>query len=499
MAEGARRRRRSKTPRARGTARRGAETETGTGPGTGHSSSLSIGRTHGTVHRTNDAFNVEFGFFDMLYKPRTLITLALLLGCVGYVSFSGPPTSDVAEGLTRGIYLAITVFLVYGCLQFRDSEMVRPHPIVWRLVHAAAIVYVCFLVTLLPLDLPTTRGVIQHFHPGLGTSPPGHVFANDCRLLPGKNETLKDIPIVKMVFLDRFFYIHFLGYIVKALIVRDWGILLLLSFGFEVFEISTQFILPNLNECWWDRLLLDFAGCNLLGSIIGMYLVKRMTMYRYDWVGNAIPRLSSQRIKKAQRILRQFTPHSYQPFQWGMLDSPRRFAAVSVMVLFFLISEINFFFLKHHLWIDTENPVYLLFLAIRSLLAAHAIREWYAYNTSRVKTLRLGQNCWLNCALVCFEMLLTLKWNREATPGLYPPLYIIVCWGGFASTTILWVILRFCIGGSSHRPASTGDRFLWLLRLAFVPLLYIVIDDFWRTGSRFPPNNPPKGIILSDH
>ena len=166
------------------------------------------------------------------------------------------------------------------------------------------------------------------------------------------------------------------------------------------------------------------------------------------------------------------------------------------MVLFFLISEINFFFLKHHLWIDTENPVYLLFLAIRTLLATHAIREWYAYNTSTIKDTRLGQNCWLNCALVCFEMLLTLKWNAEATPGLYPPIYIMVCWGSFALTITLWLILRFR-NTRSAQGLSSRHRLVWLLLIAFLPLLYLVIEDFWRTGGHFPPRNPAKGLVLN--
>ena len=71
---------------------------------------------------------------------------------------------------------------------------------------------------------------------------------------------------------DVFVIAHFLGWIAKALLFRDWVTLIVLSVGFEVIESTFQHILPNYNECWWDHLILDIFGCNAAGMCVGMAL-----------------------------------------------------------------------------------------------------------------------------------------------------------------------------------------------------------------------------------
>ena len=56
----------------------------------------------------------------------------------------------------------------------------------------------------------------------------------------------------------------------KALIVRDWALLWVISVGFELMELTFQHMLPNFNECWWDSWILDVALCNFAGMWGGM-------------------------------------------------------------------------------------------------------------------------------------------------------------------------------------------------------------------------------------
>ena len=56
----------------------------------------------------------------------------------------------------------------------------------------------------------------------------------------------------------------------KALILRDYTLLWLLSVGFELMELTFQHMLPNFNECWWDSWILDVAVCNFIGIYTGM-------------------------------------------------------------------------------------------------------------------------------------------------------------------------------------------------------------------------------------
>ena len=58
--------------------------------------------------------------------------------------------------------------------------------------------------------------------------------------------------------------VHSVGWWAKAVLFRDYWLLWVLSFSWEVLEVSFQHLLPNFKECWWDHYLLDVFGCNLV-------------------------------------------------------------------------------------------------------------------------------------------------------------------------------------------------------------------------------------------
>jgi Phosphatidyl serine synthase len=64
----------------------------------------------------------------------------------------------------------------------------------------------------------------------------------------------------------------------KALILRDYQLLWVLSIGFELMELTFQHMLPNFNECWWDSWILDVAVCNFLGMWAGIKVHKRIQL-----------------------------------------------------------------------------------------------------------------------------------------------------------------------------------------------------------------------------
>ena len=53
--------------------------------------------------------------------------------------------------------------------------------------------------------------------------------------------------------MDVFVLAHTFGWIAKALILRDYWLLWILSVLFEIMEYSLQHQLPNFAECWWDH------------------------------------------------------------------------------------------------------------------------------------------------------------------------------------------------------------------------------------------------------
>ena len=149
--------------------------------------------------------------------------------------------------------------------------------------------------------------------------------------------------------------------------------------------------------------------------------------------------------------------------------------------------------------------MYLLWMLIRIMLAAHSIREWYAFNcddeepsTTR-KHRRLGQNCWVHIALICFEVLLVRKWNEEAQM-LWPPKRIAICWGAASTLAVVWMLLRFfntrmCGIGLGDK-SEAKNRYLWLLTLACLPLVYLFFWDMHRTWAYYPSKPTEKGSLL---
>ena len=53
--------------------------------------------------------------------------------------------------------------------------------------------------------------------------------------------------------LDLFVAMHFFGWWLKTVILRDWWLCFVISVMFEVLEYTLEHQLPNFNECWWDH------------------------------------------------------------------------------------------------------------------------------------------------------------------------------------------------------------------------------------------------------
>lgn len=77
---------------------------------------------------------------------------------------------------------------------------------------------------------------------------------------------------------------HFLGYLFKMIIIRDLPMIWMVSAGFEIMELTFRHWLPNFYECWWDHMLLDLFGMNLLGLCLGVLWIKAFNMKKFPWV-----------------------------------------------------------------------------------------------------------------------------------------------------------------------------------------------------------------------
>lgn len=111
----------------------------------------------------------------------------------------------------------------------------------------------CFVHTHCHQSTPTTPVHLQpqNLYPELGVELKERAYGGDCRLyIAGKGINWDTL---SATLLDEFVIAHTLGWWGKALIMRNYPMLWTLSIGFELMELTFQHMLPNFNECWWDR------------------------------------------------------------------------------------------------------------------------------------------------------------------------------------------------------------------------------------------------------
>ena len=78
---------------------------------------------------------------------------------------------------------------------------------------------------------------------------------------------------------------------------------------------------------------------------------------------------------KIRRAIMQFTPATWQHTRWlDPKSSYMRMLSVGIIVLFWLLVELNTFFLKHILVLDTGHPLCILRMLLIALIAAPSIR-----------------------------------------------------------------------------------------------------------------------------
>lgn len=370
-----------------------------------------------------------------LYTPHTVTFL--VLGLLALVYFSHPfspdrrpadPSAGAALGYSNakmGIWAMVLVYLGYSVVQGPSTCMVRPHPAVWRLVHGIMVCYLLFMVYLLFQNVDDARQFLRHLYPELGVELPERQYGAECRLyIPGQGINWKSIHDTVW---DEFVVAHTLGWWGKALIIRNHTMLWFISIAFELCELTFQHWLPNFNECWWDSWVLDVLVCNAIGIYTGMWTVRYFKSKQYNWSGmSEQPSL----LAKAKRGVLQFTPYSWDNFEWGIFSSPKRCLQCFFPPLIILLFEVNHFFLKAELWVPPINPLNTYRLTILFLFALPGIKEYYEFlesDSSDIFT-KLGTFAWLAMAIAVVETLVAVKFGKGMFPQPWPR-RVVLAWG----------------------------------------------------------------------
>lgn len=307
------------------------------------------------------------------------------------------------DNIWAGILCVIFFFCVISVLAFPNGPFTRPHPAIWRMIFGLSVLYLSFLLFLMFQDFKAIMGIFYWFDPQL----------QDFRINMDKEYGVNcSIVTIQKLYehMDCFAVAHFLGWLFKAILIRHAGILWCISIMWEITEIQFAHLLPNFVECWWDAIILDILLCNGVGIWVGLKVCKILEMREYKWVGL---RHISTTTGKIKRAVLQFTPESWTAVRW--MDPKctyMRFFAVCQLVIFWQVTELNTFFLKHIFEMPPSHPIVIIRLILIGLFTSPSVRQYYIYATDTTCK-RMGTQCWVYCAIMFCEAILCIKNGKE--------------------------------------------------------------------------------------
>ncbi|MCL4122738.1 UNVERIFIED_CONTAM: hypothetical protein GTU68_009828, partial [Idotea baltica] len=264
--------------------------------------------------------------------------------------------SNIQAGLLAGLFF----FLIISVLAFPNGPFTRPHPAVWRCVFGLSVLYMLALTFAIFQDYNTVRGIFEWFFPELKN------FTID--MDKGEwGEKCDDLTFERLwLSFDFFCFAHFAGWTLKTLLVRHYGILWTISVMWEITELASLSL----------RDIQTTSG-------------------------------------KLKRAVLQFTPESWTAMRW--LDPActyMRFLAVCQIVVFWQVSELNTFFIKHIFEMPPDHPFVFLRIFLLGAMSAPSLRQYYSYVTEpRCK--RVGTQCWVYVLCVSIESLICIKFGGD--------------------------------------------------------------------------------------
>jgi len=375
---------------------------------------------------------------NFFYQPRTLTLLFLILVSLVCVAFVRPARGDVSyrqPNVAAGICYSCFLFLSIGLLVFPNGPYTRPHPAIWRLIFGMSFLYFLFLSFFLFQSYADVQVFLNWIDPQLNSSVPDSekLYAVDCSLTASNLYSRMDV----------FMPAHLVGWVFKAILVRHTGVLWTISVMWECTELFFAHILPNFYECWWDAILFDILICNGLGISIGMALCRKLEVRKFHW--ESIKDIKGTRGKLKRAIL-QFTPHEWSRIRWLDPSSAyMRILAIFMLILFFQITELNTFLLKHVFRIPTHHYLNSARLLLIMLIGAPSVRQYYMYVTDSTCK-RLGTQAWVYFGIMITELLVSVRFGASVVPQ--PALMFMCGWLGLPalfSVVMVMIITRTCI------------------------------------------------------
>lgn len=341
---------------------------------------------------------------------------------------------------------AIVFFvLMFSAFYMPDTIVTRPHPFIWRCVLGANLMYLSFLIYISFIPLDQARKTFKIFDSRLGEPLPERSYADDCRFYTPDDPVSMFRNFSDAVF-DVHFVAHLIGWVCKVLIIRDIKICWVCSIVFELTELTFKHWLPNFAECWWDHLLLDVFGCNMLGIIIGAAILRYMSVNKLHWVyykQKKDERYLYDQCSAINRAIYKLKPEFLIKHDWKVFKSLKRFYGVLFFCCICLAVDLNNFFMKTILWVPPEHDLLKFRLLLWCPLALAGAEEYFEYITNPYSK-RVRPHMWLILIVLATELGIIFR-NSFVYTGAPFPLFVKVMWAIIFSIILsitAWIICR---------------------------------------------------------
>ncbi|KAI3378688.1 hypothetical protein SNEBB_005613 [Seison nebaliae] len=341
------------------------------------------------------------------WRAHRITVLILLISVLFYVALIEPTSTDSTNNCRRGIIACGILLLIFGITQTPDGLFVRPHPVVWKTVLTISLLYEMILVYLIFQNVNDARKLLKHIDPKLGVPLEERDYGGNCMFYDPNNTANPFHNFIDKV--DEFVPVHFFGWWLKTLILRDYWLCWVLSIMFEVMEYTLEHQLPNFSECWWDHVFLDVLICNNLGIYLGMKTCLYFEMKKYDW--RNLWAIDSYK-DKLGRMATQFAPRSWQKFAWRPFSSVKRWLAMLFVISMFLLAELGTFYLKFILWVPPPHNLCGARLIFLLLAGGVSMREVYEY-LDNDKCKKFGSQAWIMAVIIVTEILIVVKFDKQ--------------------------------------------------------------------------------------
>lgn len=364
-----------------------------------------------------------------------------------------------------GVVAVIGTTMVMSVFFLPDGTFRWPCYAFWKVMMGMNILYFLLLTFLMFQDTEYIRSALIYIDPKLEEGVPEiNYTGNSCSIIGESDELLKNI----LPKIDIFVIAHFFGWMVKTLILRNNFLVWFNSILFEWLEITLRHILPNFYECWWDHIILDIFGCNMIGIFCGNYIMKRFNWVRFNWHTcnnelnnqeyskksdiysskkkhtNASEEMVSnseykhEKIKSAPGLLKLGDLISLS-FKWPeTISTLRGFASFLVLTAIVQLIDLNYFFFKAEFYMPVSHWIFGLRTIVLAICGASAVGELYE-TIARDSSIQFGKisfQCWLIVVVIFTESLLCWRFSGNLRVESFLPSNIII---------YIWVFIFFIL------------------------------------------------------